>query len=93
MSRSCSTRDVPAAVSIHWTDSGRRPVKKRSRCTLRLLMGPRTTTIREGLSFWAASMVRNKMGRVPTRASGASNSLLFVPSLTIKITTAASPAD
>src|SRR6266849_6622185 len=76
MSSSRWERDVPAATSIHSTDSGSRPVKNNARRTFRLVLGSATTTMRLAPAFCAASIVRSRIGSVPTRASGALNWLL-----------------
>ena len=69
-------RDVPAATSIHSTDSGSRPVKNNARRTFCLVLGSATTTMRLAPAFCAASIVRSRIGSVPTRESGALNWLL-----------------
>src|SRR6267142_1497125 len=69
-------RDVPAATSIHSTDSGSRPVKNNACRTFRLVLGSATTTMRLAPAFCAASIVRSRIGSVPTRESGALNWLL-----------------
>src|SRR5216683_7364836 len=64
---------MPAAASIHSTDSGSRPVKNNARCTLLLMVGSATTMMRVAPAFWAANIVRRRIGSVPTRESEALN--------------------
>src|SRR6266571_7852455 len=66
-------RDVPAAASIHSTDSGSRPVKNNARCTFLLMVGSATTMMRVAPAFCAANIVRRRIGSVPTRESEALN--------------------
>ena len=41
MSTNCCEKDAFGGASIHWTDSGSRPVKNNPRCTLRFVMAIR----------------------------------------------------